>query len=179
MGWLAQVSGPLLIAGLLLGAAVACKWEAVPALVGVIGLWVLPPGRDRTVLRTTGIAFVALPALVYVAAHAGPLIQSGFDVPEFFRTGIRTAINYHRQFRVNHQRSSPAWTWLWLQTPPSYISEAGGGRVAAPGGAGQPGALVGLPVVPPPPAGGVVAAAGPHGGNGPASPCSPSTYRGW
>ena len=124
-----RLSGPLLIAGLLLGAAVACKWEALPALVGVIGLWVLPPGRDRTVLRTTGIAFVALPALVYVAAHAGPLIQSGFDVPEFFRTQI-DAINYHRQFRVNHQRSSPAWTWLWLQTPPSYISEAGGGRVA-------------------------------------------------
>ncbi|MET0666742.1 MAG: glycosyltransferase family 39 protein [Acidimicrobiales bacterium] len=124
-----RLSGPLLIAGGLLGAAVACKWEALPALLGAIGLWVLPPGRDRATLRTTAIAFVAVPGGVYLAAHAGPLIQSGFDLPAFFRTQI-DAVNYHRKFRANHERSSPAWTWLWLRTPPSYISETGNGRVA-------------------------------------------------
>lgn len=124
------LSGPLVLAGALLGAAVACKWEALPALFGVIGLWILPPGgRDRDVLRTAGIALVAVPAAVYLAAHAGPLIQSGFDVPAFFRSQW-DAVNYHREFRVSHERSSPAWTWLWLRTPPSYVSEALDDQVA-------------------------------------------------
>ncbi|MET0802865.1 MAG: phospholipid carrier-dependent glycosyltransferase, partial [Acidimicrobiales bacterium] len=61
-----RLSGPILFAGGLLGAAVACKWEALPALLGAIGLWVLPPGRDRATLRTTAIAFVAVPGGVYL-----------------------------------------------------------------------------------------------------------------
>jgi dolichyl-phosphate-mannose--protein O-mannosyl transferase len=124
-----RLTWPLALAGALLGAAVACKWEAAPALLGALGLWLAPPGRDRDVLRTAGVAFVLIPGVVYLASYAGPLIQSGFDLPELVRTQI-DAVNYHRTFRISHDRASPAWSWLLLRSPPEYISESLDGRVA-------------------------------------------------
>ena len=120
---------PLALAGALLGAAVACKWEALPALLGAVVLWLAPPGRNRAVWRTTAIAFMAIPGAVYLASHAGPLWQSGFDLHAWLHGQI-DAVNYHRHFRLDHERSSPAWTWFWLRTPASYVTETGGGREA-------------------------------------------------
>lgn len=124
-----ELSVPLLVAGVLLGAAVAVKWEAAPVLLGVLLIWLVPPGRDRSVVRTAAIAFGLVPAAVYLAAHAAHLWQSGGDLLAWFRSQV-DAVNYHRRYRLLHDRSSPAWSWLLLRTPPSYISAVGGGREA-------------------------------------------------
>ena len=124
-----ELSGWLVLAGVLLGAAIACKWEAAPVLVGAILLWIVPPGRTRATWRTTAVAFLAVPLAVYVVAHLGSIVDAGTEVGAFFRQQW-DAMNYHRKFRLHHDRGSPAWTWLWLRTPPSYGSERLGNHLA-------------------------------------------------
>ena len=157
-----RLSGPLLIAGGLLGAAVACKWEALPALLGAIGLWVLPPvgpghaahDRDRLRRRTQR----GLPRRPRRPAHPVRVRPSGVlpdpdrcrqlppEVPGQPRTvepGLDLAL-----------AADPAQLHLGIRERPG----------CPPRGPRQPGPVVGLPGLPPPPRVRLVAPTGPDGG---------------
>jgi dolichyl-phosphate-mannose--protein O-mannosyl transferase len=118
----------LLGAGVLLGAAMAVKWEAGGALLGVLVGFVVIGRRDWRQVAAAGVAFVAVPAAVYVASYAGHF-QHGLGFSGFFRLQ-ENMLTYHRHFRIDHPRDSSPFTWLWLQRPVSYGSLNSPGRIA-------------------------------------------------
>ena len=64
-----------------------------------------PVGTGRPCARPRSRSSPSRPPSTW-PAHAGPLIQSGFDLPAFFRTQI-DAVNYHRKFRVSPRTVQP------------------------------------------------------------------------
>lgn len=122
------LSAWLLGAGLLLGAAVAVKWEAGGVLVGVLVGFVVVGRRDWRNVAAAAVAFVAVPAAVYVASYTGHF-QHGLSFTGFFRLQ-NAMLTYHRNFRVEHPSDSSPLTWLWLQRPVPYGSLNSPGRIA-------------------------------------------------
>jgi len=123
-----QLSGWLVGAGALLGAAVAVKWQAAPALIGVLAAFAIPGRRDRRALAGAAIAFAVVPLAVYVASYAGHF-AGGLGPGGWLRLQ-RDMVDYHREFRVDHPSDSSPVTWLWLQRPVSYGSLHAPGRIA-------------------------------------------------
>ena len=124
-----RLSGWLLAAGALLGAAVAVKWQAGSALVGVLVAFAITNRRDRRALLNVALAFTVVPLVVYVATYAGHFAQGGLT-PRGFLTLQRNMVDYHRTFRVDHQSDSSPLTWLWMQRPVSYGSLHAPGRIS-------------------------------------------------
>jgi dolichyl-phosphate-mannose--protein O-mannosyl transferase len=131
-----DLSAWLVGAGVLLGAAVAVKWQAGTALLGVLTAFAIVARRDRRALVTTALAFGIVPFAVYLISYAGHFLD-GLSLGEWLSMQKRMA-DYHRNFRVDHPRDSSPLTWLWLQRPPSYGSAHAPGRIAITMALGNP-----------------------------------------
>lgn len=127
----------LIAGGALLGVAAVVKWQAGSALVSVLVAFAIVGRRDRKALRGAVIAFVAVPAAVYVASYAGHFID-GMGPGDWISLQ-RDMVDYHRGFRVEHPADSSPVTWLWLQKPVSYGSLNAPGRIAITMAFGNPG----------------------------------------
>jgi len=123
-----RLSGWLVGAGVLFGAAAAVKWQAATALIGVLAAFAIPARRDRRALLHAAIAFLLVPFVVYVSSYAGHF-SAGLSPTGWLRLQ-RNMFDYHREFRVDHPSDSSPLTWLWLQRPVSYGSEQSPGRIA-------------------------------------------------
>jgi len=126
----------LLGAGALLGAAVAVKWQAGTALLGVLAAFAIVGRHDRRALARAGLAFVVVPLAVYLASYTGHFLD-GLSLGEWVSLQRRMA-DYHRTFRIDHPSDSSPLTWLWLQRPVSYGSAHSPGRIAVTMALGNP-----------------------------------------
>jgi dolichyl-phosphate-mannose--protein O-mannosyl transferase len=131
-----RLSGWLIAAGALLGAATAVKWQAGSALLGVLAAFAITGRRDRKAFTSAIVAFALVPAAVYVASYTGHFIN-GLGPGEWLRLQ-RSMVDYHREFRVDHPSDSSPLTWLWLQRPVSYGSLNAPGRIATTMALGNP-----------------------------------------
>ena len=126
--------GPSLLAtGALLGLAVATKWSAV-ALLGLIGLayswravriWRESPQLLDSYLRWGPIAFVALPAGIYLVSY-GHFFLTGHDWGDFVALH-RAMLAYHRDLGVVHPYSSAWWEWPLAARPVWYYAHRSAG----------------------------------------------------
>jgi dolichyl-phosphate-mannose--protein O-mannosyl transferase len=134
-----------LLAGASFGAAVAVKWSGVFALAGAGILavaWSIAAARrlrgesgtDRRAATRAFVgdaagqlvAFVVVPAAVYLAAWLPWLAERHFDLGEWWRHHLAMA-DYHRTLetvKANgepiHPYLSPAWSWFLMARPVAY-----------------------------------------------------------
>jgi dolichyl-phosphate-mannose--protein O-mannosyl transferase len=135
-------------AGIALGAGLATKWSAVTAIGTAIVLafaWevtrrrrsgVRRPLRDAIPAEGFGLvlAFLLVPALVYLASYAGWFAREGFDLAAWGRLQ-QSIFDYHRSLRTIdeatgepvHGYLSRAWRWIVLSRPVLYYAEYGEG----------------------------------------------------
>ena len=126
----------LLAAGLAGGAAVAVKWSGgylIAAVAGLAGVDAIRRRRgsvDRVqaVAREDGVAwivaFVFLPAAIYVASYAGRLPGRLLDVPwsegswlHSFVARQQVMLAHHTGPLYVHPYMSPAWSWPFIKRP--------------------------------------------------------------
>lgn len=141
-----------LMAGVLVGAAVAVKWSGLYSALGIIGLvvaWEVVARRWDTsgAERSWGRAFVAafrdewlrtavllglVPLLVYLATYIGVADGSLFAVP--WREGSwlydvahhQVAMaRFHAGLEGHHPYESPAWSWFLLKRPVAFFFAEG------------------------------------------------------
>jgi dolichyl-phosphate-mannose--protein O-mannosyl transferase len=135
-------------AGAALGAGLATKWSALTAIaVAVIlsliweasrrkGFGVSRPVLDALPAEGFGLvlAFLVVPALVYLASYVGWFFHFGWDLGEWAR--LQSAIyEYHRNLRTVdaatgepvHPYLSNAWRWILLARPVLYYADYGEG----------------------------------------------------
>lgn len=114
------------VAGLALGAAVACKWSALPylALAGVVA-WMWGPRSESTSrfsrIRTFAIAFAALPLAVYVLSYSSFFVEHGLDVWGWLRLQA-AMLRYGSHFHPVGGWSSTAWQWPLSRRPIDYTA---------------------------------------------------------
>ena len=130
-------------AGVALGCAFATKWSGITAIAGAVTLsfawevvrrkgWGLARPFWRTLqIETFGLvlAFLAVPALVYLASYAGWFVHFGFDLGAWARMqGAALSFQQHLTSidPVTHQPIHPylaqAWKWIVLWRPVLYYS---------------------------------------------------------
>ena len=133
-------------AGAAIGAGFATKWSALAALVGLVGLslaWEVVrrrrAGLEHPVLDTIPaegfghvLAFLVVPAVVYVGSYAEWFMHFGWNLVEWGR--LQGAIaSYHEHLRTIdpqtgepvHAYLSDAWQWLLLWRPTFYYGTYG------------------------------------------------------
>jgi dolichyl-phosphate-mannose-protein mannosyltransferase len=109
-------------AGLALGLALSTRWTSLWAW-GFLGLVFVALRRRRLArpreLALGALAFLALPAMVYLASYLPWMVQ-GHSVKEVLQ--LQAAIwSYHSQLSATHHYFSPWWTWPWLYRPTWYF----------------------------------------------------------
>jgi dolichyl-phosphate-mannose-protein mannosyltransferase len=130
-------------AGVALGCAFATKWSGITAIAGAVTLsfawevvrrkgWGLSRPFWRTLqIETFGLvlAFLAVPALVYLVSYTGWFVHFGFDLGEWARMqGAALSFQQHLTSidPVTHQPIHPylaqAWKWIVLWRPVLYYS---------------------------------------------------------
>jgi dolichyl-phosphate-mannose-protein mannosyltransferase len=125
----------LLAAGVAGGAAIASKWSGVYLLTAVAVLAFLyaaarlgGPHRYRRSTREEVpvllLAFVLVPAVVYLISYAGLLHGSLLAWPwedgswvQAFIARQRIMLEHHTGQLYNHPYASPAWSWLLIKRP--------------------------------------------------------------
>jgi dolichyl-phosphate-mannose-protein mannosyltransferase len=125
----------LLGAGLAGGAAIACKWSGVYLLaaVAVVALMYGAASRQEEhrywrFARDEGalllIAFVLLPAVVYVVSYAGNLDGRLLAWPwqhgswaRAFVARQQQMLEHHLGALYTHPYTSPAWSWWFIKRP--------------------------------------------------------------
>jgi dolichyl-phosphate-mannose--protein O-mannosyl transferase len=135
-------------AGAAFGAGIATKWSGLTAIAAAIvlaGLWEVARRRRLGVRRpiVDGVAaegfglvlaFVVVPAVVYVATYVGWFGYYGWDLRRW--TELQRLIwEYHRDLRtideatgeLIHPYLSEAWRWLLLSRPVLYYADYGDG----------------------------------------------------
>ncbi|HEX6332404.1 MAG TPA: phospholipid carrier-dependent glycosyltransferase [Actinomycetota bacterium] len=144
-----QVPAPLwrpwrFAAGAALGAGLATKWSALTAIGAaavLAALWEVTRRRrvavDRPVLAGVTaegfgmiLAFLAVPAVVYVATYVGWFAYFGWDLGRWARLQ-QEMWEYHRDLGVVdeatgeaiHPYLSEAWRWLLLSRPVLYYAD--------------------------------------------------------
>jgi dolichyl-phosphate-mannose--protein O-mannosyl transferase len=160
-----------LLAGAMLGAAMATKWAGITALAGagvLAGIWEITrrrragrphPIREAITQESFGllIAFVLVPLTVYVATYVVWLGDHGWSPTEFWNHHGNIA-GFHwnlDEFKENgdltHPYQARAWTWLLMTRPVSYFYEGTDTTAAEILGMGNPaifwGSLVAVPAV--------------------------------
>jgi dolichyl-phosphate-mannose--protein O-mannosyl transferase len=146
-----RVASPLwrpwrFVAGIAIGAGIATKWSALAALVGLLAVslgWeiarrrragVVHPVRETVPPEGFGhvLAFLVVPAIVYVASYTGWFLHFGWSLGEWAR--LQGAIaSYHERLRnvdpatgeLVHPYLSDAWRWLLLWRPTFYYGTYG------------------------------------------------------
>jgi len=166
-------------AGLALGAALATKWSGLTAILGAIllsYLWEYARNRRagvrlpawRAIQRESfgiALAFLLVPALVYVASYARWFAGHGLNLGDLVTgrgdwwrlQGDIASYHFHLQTidpstgRPVHPYLSRAWTWLLLWRPVSYYFKESGGLRREILGIGNPaifwGSLIAIPYV--------------------------------
>ena len=121
-----RARGYLLRLGLLLGLAIATKWNAVyPALF--MGLVVFGRGvRAHPLFIPAGL--ILLPALVYLAAY-GPFFLTGHDFGQFVELQHQI-LRYHTHLLATHAYQSRWWQWPLTLRPVWYYSDVTDAAVA-------------------------------------------------
>jgi dolichyl-phosphate-mannose-protein mannosyltransferase len=148
-----------LAAGVAAGAAISVKWTGVITLVGLVvttiawELWArrsVPRRRALVdVVKKAGpgllVAFVLLPALVYLATHIGRVHGAVLALPwsegswfESFIDRQQVAYRYHIDLSVTHPYASPPWWWLLVKRGIPYQFERTGDVYRQITGAGSP-----------------------------------------
>lgn len=119
----------LATAAALLGAGVAVKWSAAPALavLAVLAAWHLPARNLRAWVSLVA-AVCVLPAAVYVASFAR-FWTSDDSSPLGFLRLHRRMIGYHEGLDEVHAYGSRPASWPLLRRPVSYWYEADGDQV--------------------------------------------------
>jgi dolichyl-phosphate-mannose--protein O-mannosyl transferase len=135
-------------AGAALGAGLATKWSALTAIGVAVALsliWeasrrrrfgVPRPVLDALPAEGFGLvlAFVVVPAIVYLASYVGWFLHFGWDLGAWAR--LQSAIyEYHRNLRTIdattgepvHPYLSNAWRWILLARPVLYYADYGEG----------------------------------------------------
>jgi dolichyl-phosphate-mannose--protein O-mannosyl transferase len=123
-------------AGVALGLALSTRWTSLWAW-GFLGLVFLavrsrrvlekPDGRLRAGLRETalaGLAFVGIPAAVYLASYVPWMLQQESTGLEAIRAVVEEQgriWSYHAHLDATHNYVSPWWTWPWLYRPTWYF----------------------------------------------------------
>jgi dolichyl-phosphate-mannose-protein mannosyltransferase len=128
-------------AGILGGAATACKWSGAFILVAVIVLsvaWEIGSRREHSLphpflrmLNEEGASmifcFALLPLAVYLLSYIGRLDGSLLAWPWTQGSWLRAwwerqlyMESFHHNLTAQHSYESPAWSWLLLKRPVSY-----------------------------------------------------------
>lgn len=133
-------------AGAALGAGVATKWSVLAAVLGAVTLgaiWEVARRRRAGLTRPVAdaipaegfglvLAYLLVPAVVYLASYVGWFAHFGWDLGEWAR--LQGAIaSYHEGLRTIdpatgepvHGYLSPAWQWLLLWRPTFYFGVYG------------------------------------------------------
>jgi len=119
------------LAGLALGLALATRWTSLWAW-GFLGLVFLAVRGRRAFapreLALSALAFLALPAVVYLASYVPWMAQSH---PRGLAAWWGRAVEavrwqadvwrYHANLSASHTYFSPWWTWPWLYRPTWYF----------------------------------------------------------
>ena len=133
------------VAGVAFGCAFATKWSGITAIMGAVGLafgWevmrrkarqIPHPFRRTLQIETFGLvlAFLAVPALVYVVSYTGWFFHFGFHLGEWAKMqGAMADFQKHLTSidPVTHQPIHPylaqAWKWILLWRPVVYYTAA-------------------------------------------------------
>lgn len=137
-----------LAAGVAFGAAFATKWSGIIEIASAVFLsfiWEFTrrkrAGTLRSIRRTIQresfgivLAFLVVPAVVYVVSYTGWFVRFGFHPIDWFKLQGAMA-NYHEHLQtINpttgkpvHPYLSQSWKWLLLWRPVSYFYEESGG----------------------------------------------------
>jgi dolichyl-phosphate-mannose--protein O-mannosyl transferase len=135
-------------AGIALGAGFATKWSAATAIAFVVVLsfvWEVTRrrrfGTRRPILDALPaegfglvLAFVVVPALVYVASYVAWFAHFGWSIREWFHLQA-DIFDYHRHLQTVdpatgepvHPYLSQAWKWILLYRPVLYYADYGDG----------------------------------------------------
>jgi dolichyl-phosphate-mannose-protein mannosyltransferase len=146
-----------LLAGILLGCAIATKWSGAFALlfaVALCAIWAFTGDRrsDRSItatLSTFVASFVLVPSVIYLLSYGAFFYQHGFAVRDFLT--LQSAMLRYQQGHVAIQpENSLPWTWPLLLHPVQYLDELRGGASSVVVALGNPvlwwGFLLLLPV---------------------------------
>ncbi len=134
------VRGALLRLGVLLGLAIATKWNAAyPALlIGLVAVgrglrsWrQSPPVSRNPAVRAhlvwVPLGLIVLPALVYVTVYV-PFFLAGHDLGEFAELQ-KQIFSYHTQLEATHAYQSRWWQWPLTLRPVWLFGGYGQGTV--------------------------------------------------
>jgi dolichyl-phosphate-mannose-protein mannosyltransferase len=129
-------------AGVMVGAAIACKWTGLfllPSAIVLTLVWEIaarkdePRGSLRALRAETLSVLVWLlvaPAVVYVASYVGRLEGDLLAAPWTQGAWLRAfwdeqvaSWTFHRELTSTHLYQSPGWSWILLKRPVSYFFE--------------------------------------------------------
>ncbi len=133
-----RVRLPLLLTGLLMGLAIATKWNAAypSILIGIAVLWrwyrlhstsrrwQLKPqmlAGLRQHIRWVPVGLVLLPVCVYLLAHV-PFFLSGHTFSQFLELQA-AMLSYHRGLTETHPYQSAWWSWPLALRPVRYYAQ--------------------------------------------------------
>lgn len=118
LAWLAFLKDRQRTCGLLLGAAISCKWSAVPYLVFVLALslW-----RSPKTWRVTLLSYVAFPIAIYVSSYIpiAMINEPGFSPRALLQMQV-AMWQTHQQGIARHKENS-GWTDWPLRTRPMWL----------------------------------------------------------
>jgi dolichyl-phosphate-mannose-protein mannosyltransferase len=119
-----------LLAGIVLGCAVATKWSgafALPFAAGLCAIWAFTGDRrsDRStaaILSTFVASFVLVPSVIYLLSYGAFFYQHGFAVHDFL-TLQSAMLRYQQGHLAIQPENSLPWTWPLLLHPVRYLDE--------------------------------------------------------
>ncbi|HEU4792909.1 MAG TPA: phospholipid carrier-dependent glycosyltransferase [Nitrolancea sp.] len=140
-----KAAWPLIRTGILMGLAIAVKWNAVymAAFIGIAALWRLftywrasggtQPDPDavaglRQHLVWIPAGLIILPLAIYVTSYI-PFLVTGHSISEFFQVQ-RQMFLYHTGLEATHAYASRWWSWPLALRPVWYYTNNAGGMVS-------------------------------------------------
>ncbi len=132
--WVAPTDGArrgwALLTGVVAGLTIATKWNAAPTLIvsGLAVALVLWRGERSKLAAVAlwGVAFVALPVVVYVACYA-PYLALGHGLGDLLKLQ-QDIIAFHRGLTSGHSSSSRWYEWPLLVRPVWFYQANGIGE---------------------------------------------------
>ena len=131
----------LLVLGAAIGIGVAAKWIVLAAFASIVfflfgrivwkfwttGRLDLPGGAHWSVyLTAAAVAFVALPALIYIGSWYPFFARGQFHTLADMIQYNKDSYEYHAHLVATHPYGSPWWSWPLLARPVLYYAEYSG-----------------------------------------------------